>query len=169
MLAGFARIVGTDADEIQKATQTLGFSAERFRHLSTDEGRRVYTSASRHFVPVEHQDKIWWWEYFPSSTAVHFSDGDGWRHLIEFVPDADERVWFVAEDHAPPGYSVWEASVRDIQAVIGECYGFEFHVVQQQFRWLVCENHHDVVFAVGKEAEDRLREYVPMQDRIDRL
>ena len=66
-----------------------------------------------------------------------------------------------SSDFVAPEYSVWEASVRDIQAVVSECYGFELYVIQQQFRWLVCKNHHDVVVAVGSEVEDRLREYDP--------
>jgi hypothetical protein len=66
-------------------------------------------------------------------------------------------VWFIAEDHVAPEYSVWEASVQDIQAVVGECSAFEFYVIQQQFRWLICENHHNVVVAVGAEVEGRLR------------
>ena len=152
-----AHTVDTNADEIQRATQTLGFGLERFRRLPVEDAQRVYESALRHFVP-QGQPR-WWWEHFPTSTGVHFTDGDGWRHLTELVPDADERVWFIAEDFVAPEYSVWEASVRDIQAVIAECYGFEFYVIQQQFRWLVCENHHDVVVAVGAEVEDRLREY----------
>ncbi len=146
-----------NANEIQRATVTLGFSPERFRPLPPDEAQRVYESALRHFVPRGHPR--WWWEHFPSRTGVDFRDGDGWQHLIELVPDADERVWFIAESFVAPGYSVWEASVRDIQAVIGECYGFEYYVIQQHFRWLICENHHDVVIAVGSEIEDRLREY----------
>jgi len=149
--------VHTNADEIQRATQALGFSPERFRRLPAEDAQRVYKSALRHFVP-QGQPR-WWWEHFPASTGVHFTAGDGWRHLTEFVPEADERVWFIAEDSVPTEHSVWEASVRDIQAVIAECYGFEFYVIQHQFRWLVCENHPDVVVSVGAEVEDKLRAY----------
>ena len=156
---GQLRTVDTNADEIQRATEFLGFSLERFRHLPPDEAQRVYESSLRHFVPRGRPR--WWWEHFPSSTGVHFIKGDGGQHLAELVPDADERVWFIAEDFVAPEYSVWEASTRDIQAVIGECYGFEFYVIQQQLRWLVCKNHHAVVVAVGSEVEDRLREYGP--------
>src|SRR5215475_9244620 len=127
----------TNADEIQRATQVLGFTTERFRRLPPDEAQRVYQSALRHFVP--RGQPRWWWEHFPASTGVHFTAGDGWRHLAEIVPDAGERVWFIAEDFVAPEYSVWEASVRDIQAVIGECYGFEFYLIQQQHYWLVCQ------------------------------
>ncbi len=147
----------TNADEIQRATQALGFAPERFRRLPTDEAQRVYQSALRHFVP--RGQPRWWWEHFSTSTGVYFTNGDGWRHFTEIVPDADERVWFIAEDFVAPEYSVWEASVRDVQAVIGKCYGFEFYVIQQQLHWLLCENHHDVVVAVGRVVEERLRKY----------
>ncbi len=148
----------TNAHEILRATQALGLGPERFRRLPVKEAQRVYESAMRHFVPQGRPR--WWWEHFPESTAVHFMDGDGWRHLTGLVPDADERVWFIAEDFVEPLHSVWEASVRDVQAVLAECPSFEFYLVQQQCRWLVCENHHDVIVAVGGEVEARLRTHL---------
>jgi hypothetical protein len=151
----------SNADEIQRAVQTLGFAAERFRRLPLDEAKRVYQSALRRFVP--HGQPHWWWEHFPAGTGVHFSNGDGWQYLTKIVPHAEERGWFIAEDFVAPEYSVWEASVRDIQAVIGECYGFEFYVIQKQLEWLVCENHHDVVVAVGREVEEKLHTYETAQ------
>jgi hypothetical protein len=149
--------VDTNADEIQRATRELGLAEERFRRLQPDESKQVYEMALRHFVGRGWPR--WWWEHFPRSTGVHFTEGDGWQLLIDLVPDADELVWFIAEDHVSPEYSVWEASVRDIQSVLGECYNFEFYVIQKQHCWLVCENHHNVVVAVGSEVERRLREY----------
>lgn len=150
-------IMDTTADEIQRAAMALGFPSERFRRLSTDEARWVYESSLRYFVP--YGQPRWWWEHFPFSTAVHFPEGNGWRYLNNLVPNPDERVWFIAEDFVTPGYSVWEASVRDVHSIIGECYGFEFYLIQQEFHWLVCENHHDVIVAVGREVEERLRAY----------
>ena len=147
----------TNADEIKKATESLGFSPARFRRLPPEEAKQVYESALRHFVP--RGQPRWWWEHFPTSTGVHFTDGGGWLLPTELAPDTDERVWFIAEDFVPPEYSVWEANVHDIQAVIAEGANFEFYVIQQQFHWLICENHHDVVVAVGREVEDRLRKY----------
>jgi hypothetical protein len=145
------------ADEIQRAVQALGWTPERFRRLPADEAQRVHQSALRHFVP--RGQPRWWWEHFPASTGVQFMDGDGAEHLTELVPDADERVWFLAEDFVSPMYSLWEASVRDIQAVLAECYGFEYSIIQRQLRWLLCENHHNFLVAVGRELEDRLRAF----------
>ena len=97
----------------------------------------------------------WWWEHFPSSTSRHFPKGDGCSQLVKLLPNPDEPVWFVAEDFVSPEFSVWEASPRDIQAILGECYAFEYYLIQKQFQWLLCENHHDVLIAVGKEVEHR--------------
>jgi hypothetical protein len=149
--------VKTNADEIRSATQSLGFTPARFRILAPKEAAQVYQSALRHFVPTGQPR--WWWEHFRACMRIDFSSRDGWKHLSEFVPDPDERVWFIAEDIAPTEYSVWEATTRDVQDVIGECSGFEFYLVQHQFRWLLCENHHNVVIGVGREVEDRLRHY----------
>lgn len=149
----------TNAAEIQRAVTTLGFGPGRFRRVPSDEAQRVYDTALRHFVPKGRPR--WWWEHFPASTGVYFTQGDGPQHLTKFVPDANERVWFIAEDFVSPEYSLWEASVQDVQAVLAECHGFEFSLIQQQWRWLICENHHNVMVAVGAEVEARLQAYRP--------
>src|SRR5690242_17275867 len=114
----------SNADEIQNAIQGLGFTTAEFHRLSSEDAAHIHGSALRHFVP--RGNPRWWWEHFPKSTSVHFTAGDGWKRLADLVPDPDERVWFIAEDFVAPEYSVWEASVRNIQSVIGECSPFEF-------------------------------------------
>ena len=153
----------TNAEEILRATRELGFSDERFRRLAAEEAANVYQSALKHFVPKGNPR--WWWEHFPSSVSVHVPDVAGWKLLNDLVPDADERVWFIAEDFVAPGYSVWEASVRDSQNVIAECYQFEYSLIQQRLAWLVCENHHCVLIAVGNPVEDRLQSLCPDASR----
>ena len=148
----------TTADEIQKAALTLGFDQKRFRRLSPVDAKPVFNSALRQFVP--QGDPRWWWEYFPESTSVYFAAADGWKVLSDLVPDADERVWFIAEDDASSEYPVWEASVRDIQAIVPECYFFEYYLIQKQFQWLICENHHNRIIAVGAEVEAKLKKYI---------
>jgi len=143
------------AATILQAVRELGFGTNRCERLPVDEASGVYEAALRHYVP-EGSPK-WWWEHFPVSTGVHFEAGDGWRQLSRLVPNPDERVWLIAEDEGLPGYSVWTARVRDIAAVLGECPAFEYYLVQPEFRWLLCENHHNVLIAVGEEVEERLR------------
>ena len=76
------------------------------------------------------------------------------------MPDPNEHVYFIAGDFAQPiGFLAWKGTVCAIQAIIGESTGFEYFVVQPEFRWLICENHHDIVIAIGQEVEDSLRRF----------
>jgi hypothetical protein len=38
-------------------------------------------------------------------------------------------------------------------------YGFEYYIVSKKFEWLLCENHHDILIAVGQ----------PMVEKMERL
>lgn len=143
--------------EIQKAIETLNLPPLAFRHLPCDEGERIYRGALRHFVG--EGEPRWWWKHFATSASVNFASGDGWRHIPNLVPDANESVWFIAEDDSLPFYPVFEATPTAISAVIGACYGFEYYIVQKSFEWLLCENHHDRMIGVGKVVEKRLRDY----------
>jgi hypothetical protein len=143
----------SNADEIRRAVAELRFAPQRFRPVADQESVSVYESARKHFIPSGNPS--WWWEHFPKSESAHLPNGAALQRLLEVVPDPDERVWFIAEDFVAPQYSVWEATVRDIQATLLECYGFEYYLVQKDFRWLVCENHHEMLIGVGDEVEER--------------
>jgi len=145
-------------DEIHAAVEKLGLSAQIFRELPDSEGESVYRIALRHFVPVG--EPRWWWEHFTSAASVDFPAGDGWKHIIELVPDASEHVWFIVEDDSLPFYPVYKATPTAIHAVIPECYGFEYYIVQREFQWLLCETHHNKMVGVGSVIEERLRGYV---------
>jgi hypothetical protein len=147
----------SNRDQIKEAVITLGLGEEHFQVLEGNEMRAVYESALSRFVTGKNPQ--WWWEHFTQGISMQFLDGDGWRHISRIAPNPDEEVWFIAEDWVSPNYSVWSAKVREVEEVIGECSPFEFYIVSHDFRWLICENHHDVVFAVGIEVEERLRRF----------
>ena len=141
--------------EITKAIATLQLDQNAVRQLSPDESEATYCEALRKFV--SSGDRRWWWESFhkPCTSAL-FKSGDGWRHLPQITPNPDELVWFIAEDSELPYNPVFETSPLIASQIIGECYGFEYYLVSKDYSWLVCENHHNVVFAVGNEVEARL-------------
>lgn len=145
-------------DEIRAAIERLGLSSDVFRELPDDEAERIYFSALRRFVP--EGEPRWWWVHFSSSAAVDFPAGDGWRHIPEIVPDANEHVWFIVEDNSLRFYPVYDATPSAICAVIAECYGFEYYIVQRGFQWLLCETHHNRIIGAGEVVEKRLRDYV---------
>ena len=75
---------------------------------------------------------------------------------MEIVPDPSEHVWFIVEETNLPFYPVYDATTLAAQAVIGECYGFEYYLVAKTMTWILCENHHGRLIGVGNEICDRL-------------
>jgi hypothetical protein len=148
----------TVVDEIGRAAQILGLGPEQFRHLAPPEEETVYFSALKHFVASDN--RRWWWEAFrETGTSRQFIDGDGWKHIPGILPNPNEVVWFIAEESQSPNYPVFETTPRLASQIIGECYGFEYYLIAKDFSWLLCENHHDYLIAVGAAVERRLVTY----------
>jgi hypothetical protein len=143
-------------DEIEDARSRLGLSADQLAEVEETEARALTASFLSHFTGGV--DARWWWEHFkvPVATA-RFSDGKGFTRIWALVPDAQEKVWFVAEDDQLPHFPVYDATPSTAQEVIGECYGFEYYLIAKDLSWLLCENHHDTLIATGA-AYARLRQ-----------
>ena len=119
------------------------------------ESRQLFDRFLRRFTGGV--DARWWWEHFTDPVSVwRPEDGHGFERLTLIVPDPGERVWFVAEDDELDHYPVYEATVRSAQLVIGNCYGFEYYLIAKDLSWLLCENHHDTLTAVGDGVRERL-------------
>lgn len=85
-------------------------------------------------------------------------DGRSLQHLLQVVPDANLPVWVVTFWGDPP--EVFSSTPAAIAAVFAECHLFEFFVVPKDLSWLVGENHHDYLIAVGQPVASRLRRIV---------
>ncbi len=147
----------TIRDEIDQAMLDLGLSDAQIRLLPDNEGLAVYTAAEEHFV--DGRNWRWWWEHFrlPSAWA-YFSDDQGFRKLIDLVPSMTEKVWFIAEESKLKHSPVYETDTAVVQEIIGNCYGFEYYLVAQDYRWLLGENHHSSLFAVGEPVKSNVEE-----------
>jgi hypothetical protein len=147
----------TVVDEIKSAMGTLLGRGLRVSAvlLEPQQGQRIYHDVVHAFV--SGGDRRWWWESFSRpSCARHFDDGTGWQKIPAVVPDQDQSVWFIAEDNALPHYPVFETTAAAASRIVGECYGFEYYIVAKDLSWLVCENHHNTVIAVGEQVMPRL-------------
>ena len=112
-------------EEIDNAIKKLSLEEEEFRQLPSAEAESLSQDLLITFV--EGGDRLWWWESFSMpSKSIHFSDGKGFKRIIEIVPDKNEKVWFVIEKDILTFYPIYEATPELIQKVIGECYAFEY-------------------------------------------
>jgi hypothetical protein len=149
------------SDQLLSIAGQLGLEASHFTRVSRDADGHL-REIKRHFV--ERPGCRWWWECFRTNnvvTSVRFADGQGFRRLVAIVPDATVTAWFVVEDDSVQnGFALFEAQTTAIERVISECSCFEYYIVSKRLTWLVGENHHDVVFAVGTPVANRLSRLV---------
>jgi len=146
----------TIVDEIGQAISRLGLNPASMRPLLPPQSETVYFAVLNHFVASG--DRKWWWEDFREpGRSITFEDGNGWTRVSDIAPDANEPVWFIAEDDSFPHYPVFETTPEIASLVIGECYGFEYYLVAKDLSWLLCENHHNVMCAAGAAVEARLQ------------
>lgn len=140
-------------DEIAKAIDGLGLSAEDITEVPPSDAAPLCARLEQHFTG--RTGASWWWERFVlPSEGVHVEDGKGYARLTSLVPDPAEHVWWVVEGDGP--FLIYDATTSAIQAVLGECYAFEYYLVAKDLGWLLCENHHDTLIAIGESVQERL-------------
>jgi hypothetical protein len=146
--------MGTIIDEITQAKNTLKLDSGSCRLLSEKEARDILNSITSKFV--NNANRRWWWEDFKAEGFSRKFE-NGFQRICELVPDPNETVLLICEEDQLNYFPVYEATPKTIQSVISECYGFEYYIVPKDLSWLLCENHHDMMIAVGSIVEERLK------------
>lgn len=143
----------TVKDEIRLAVDRLRLQPQVFRELSDEDAEAIFSQSLRHFVGAV--DRRWWWEAFNVPSALRQFD-QGFKRLVDIVPDPEVHLWFIVEEVQLLFYPVYEATTRAAQAIVGECYGFEYYLVPKDMSWILCENHHDCLVGAGDAICSRL-------------
>jgi len=146
--------MGEVKDEVEKAIETLGLSEEDIVLLDNIAGEKVFKDCLRHFVKSGDRR---WWEDFRQAFFL-FEDFDKpFEHLNEIMPDVEAKVWLVVEDDNEPFYPVYDVKPDIIGQIIGECFAFEYYIIDKNKEWLLCENHHNTLIGIGDKLRERNR------------
>jgi hypothetical protein len=141
-------------NEINIAVKTLSLHG-KVKLLDEKENKRLYNELLAEFV--KGADRRWWWESLSKpSDYVSFKDGKAFQRITYIVPDQNEIVWFMVEDDMQPFYPIFETTPQFIAQIIGECFAFEYYIIDKTKEWLLCENHHDSLIGVGKEIIEKI-------------
>lgn len=135
-------------EAIADVAVNLGLAEEDLRLLGVDERRHVLERLELNFVG--EQGRTSWWEAFQHPfESREFRDGRAFERLDRIAPSCEQATWFVVEADSAPNFAVFATTVLTARRVIAECGFFEYYVVAQDLSWLVCENHHGILFALG--------------------
>ena len=141
---------------IAKALQELGLKKADLREIPLSEAKSTIKNIRDRFCT--RQDARWWWQYFRENLPTYFKAvTQAYELLDQIVPIKEEKVWFVVEEGEPVDFRLYLGTVPTIQKVIGECPAFEYYLVACDYSWLLCENHHDYLIAIGDEVVARFQ------------
>ena len=143
--------------EVDRAILAIGIG-DLLHRLPAPEAAVLRAELVSEFVKG-HDRRFWWEALSHQSEGIQFSDGSGFTHIEGFVPDPEERCWFIVEDFESDDFHIYEATPELAVKIINECYGFEYYLVAKDRRWLICENHHNVVVGVGTEVVTAIKRF----------
>jgi hypothetical protein len=143
--------MGQVTEEIANAIEALHLDVSDIRLLDKIDGKKVFDDLLTHFV--KSGDRRWWWEDFKDVSFSFSGNTKPFELLNEIIPETKDKVWLMVEDDQEDFYPIYETRPEIISQIIGECFGFEYYLIDKNKDWLICENHHNQLIGVG----DKLR------------
>ena len=71
--------------------------------------------------------------------------------------DEEEQVWLMVND-AEDKFWFYQGRREAVRVVLNECYHLdEIYLLSKKYEWLLCLNHHDVLYGVGTPMRERLQ------------
>ncbi|MDO7846832.1 hypothetical protein Q5H92_10725 [Hymenobacter sp. M29] len=147
--------------EIDQIRQRLELSEQDFTPLPfTTNWAKLEDNLYHAFCRLDHPTArpLWLWERFRPGAVVLVCDDEPRNHLTSFV-NPEEVVWLVLNETVNMGDKFWfyQGTPRAIGRVLDECcYLDEIYLVSKKYAWLLCMNHHRVLFGIGSPMQERL-------------
>lgn len=140
----------TSAVCIARAVKELCLDASDFRQQASDVSMQSLQETQTTFLTTG--DPAWWWEHLREPN-VGIACDQGCLYLSRLCPD--QHCYLIPLD--ADRKTVYIARPTVIQQVLSECPAFEYAVVDPKMQWILIENHHDVLIAVGEPVINALR------------
>jgi hypothetical protein len=146
------------------AAAAAGLEPVRFRPVERSRWRGLlgdildrFTRGGRAGPP-----RTWLWSDLKVAEVPHLRlvEPSESLRVLPLVISGAPRVWFIAEDFSGQkrhgAFWLFETDAEAVVCVLGEHHLFEYYVVDSHLEWMVGENHHNLLFAVGEPAASRL-------------
>jgi hypothetical protein len=132
---------------VAEAVETLSLIGS-VRSVGDPERSEVLRRVTDAFL--ERSDVLFWWSHLKLPIETWQTE-NGYKHLQELVPHPENDTWLIT-GLTDDDKGLFECKPAIASAIIGECPGFEYALVDRAFKWMVIENHHDILIAVGDAA-----------------
>lgn len=140
---------------VLEAIDTLGIAAQ-VRRIVEPERSQLLNRVAATFL--QKPNVTFWWSHLIVPWSSWPAES-GFTYLPRLAPDPTAPCWLITgltDDEK----GVFECPAAVTPDLIGECPGFEYALVDPDLKWMVIENHHDILIAAGDAAArlDELRQ-----------
>jgi hypothetical protein len=146
--------------EIERARQALHLPAQAFASLPYTTNWSLLEETIYHtFCTLPHHTARprWLWEAFRPGAYGLYREEDYLDTLLALIEE-EEVVWLMVNDDRDK-FWFYQGKRAAIQAVLNECYYLdEIYLLSKKYKWLLCLNHHNVIYGVGQPMSEKLKQ-----------
>lgn len=147
-------------DDIERIIKELSINRLYFFEVGKKQWQDIINNLEEEFLEKKHYSRSvhWGWEVLQEPRyALRFLNDDGYKYLNEFIDE--DIIWLIAEDYKNKMW-VYEGKADVIISVIAESiYLKEYYLVSKKYEWILCENHHAVIFGSGNKVVNKMRAF----------
>ena len=141
--------------ELEQIRHALRLSPQDFAPLPyTTPWRSLEERIYQAFCVLSHPTAryVWLWEYFKPGTYAQRLAYEEPLVTLTGLLEPSEHVWVMLNETVQGADKFWfyHGTQHAIYTVLQECYHLdEIYLISKKYDWLLCLNHHDVLYGVG--------------------
>lgn len=134
--------MGLIADEINRAIKD--------NHLKSHLLPSVYAEDLRTDIIEQYcnRNSVFMWESFKD--CIHYQNSNAWSLIHDYVKENECIMLF---DKSEDENVFLISNGRELQQILEDSFGFEFYITDKNYSYLLCFNHHDILYGAGKAKE----------------
>ena len=113
------------------------------KKIDMNERKEILNSILKKYINTSSKALLLW-EKFIHYEAL--SDDIAWSYIKDFVKD-NECIIFFNQEEEKEMFLI--KSGKDLNCVLSETYGFEFYITNKECSYLLCFNHHNILYGCG--------------------
>ncbi len=117
--------------------------------LPAEKMNYLYSNIIKHYC-IKNTSFIW--ESFKD--YAYYQNSNAWSLIKDYVKE-NKCIMFFNKSDDKNGFLILNGA--ELQKIIEESFGFEFYITDENLSYLICFNHHDILYGLGK-AKDWVKE-----------
>ena len=124
--------------EIDGVMDQLGLH-DRLRKLNRGDARELLSQAQERFL--KESSPFWWSCFSGELKTAREKAGDLLESFTGLIGEPVPECFFFPEPRSSDSL-VYIGLLSDFCELVNQCFYFEFYILDKDFRWVACENHH---------------------------